>query len=264
MLPASGLNDFHMRISVITVSFNALPDLQRTLESVTHQAFDDFEYIVVDGASSDGTIDYLRENRDRIHRCLSEPDNGIYEAMNKGVRLAMGEYCLFLNAGDCLIHDRVLSRVASYLDGTDIVLGNEILVNEHDKMCGFTPAKGSFTLQHLLTGSVCHQATFIRRALLLEHPYDESLRLVSDWKFILERFLDPNCTFKTIDEDVCFFRAGGKTDRERVLGRAERTTTIHSILGRDEETVSFTRGTLRTRIKNHLTLLLKRIQYKVR
>ena len=131
-----------------------------------------------------------------------------------------------MNAGDLFVSPRVLSRVQKHLDNADIILGNEIVVNEDDTIRGFTASRHAYTLNHLLTSSTSHQATFIRRDLLLEHPYDESLRLVSDWKFILERFLEGCHTFKEINVDVCFFRSGGATDRYRDIGLQEKKSVL--------------------------------------
>lgn len=253
-----------MKISVITVTYNDLPGLRRTLSSVIHQDYADFEYIVVDGASTDGTRAFLEHEASGIDRWVSEPDSGIYEAMNKGVRLATGDYCIFMNAGDSFIHDRVLSRVESQLDGTDIVLGNEILVNEQERMCGFTPAKGSFTLQHLLSASICHQATFIKKDLLLEYPYDESLRLVSDWKFILERFIQGRCSFKTINIDICFFRSGGRTDTLQIIGKSEKESVLLSYSNLFDKIPSKSQRSIIKRIIDHSRLILRRVIYTLR
>ena len=253
-----------MKVSVITVSFNDLSSLKRTVGSVINQDFNAFEYIVVDGASTDGTPAYLENGAKGVTKWISEPDKGIYEAMNKGVRMATGEFCIFLNAGDTFITDHTLSDIAPCLDDADIVLGNEILVNENGKMCGFTPSKGCFSLRHLLTSSICHQATFIRRRVLLEHPYDESLKLVSDWKFILERFLARRERLKTVDIDVCFFYAGGRTDKNRDLGHSERTGVL-SFYPEYRQIISNPPGkNPAKRLRDHLRLIVKRKKYQLR
>ena len=215
-----------MKISVITVTFNALAGLRQTISSVIRQTGTDFEFIVVDGASKDGTQEYLEHEATGIDKWVSEPDHGIYEAMNKGVRLACGDYCIFMNAGDRFISHRVLERVSKFLGKADIILGNAVHVDEKNAVVGYTPSHNAYSLKNLLTSSTCHQATFIRRSLLLEHPYDESLRLVSDWKFIVERYLEGLCTFKEINVDVCYFQRGGATDTYQETGRAERNSVL--------------------------------------
>jgi glycosyltransferase involved in cell wall biosynthesis len=215
-----------MSVSVITVTYNALPALQRTMASVLVQSGTDYEYIIVDGGSKDGTPEFLAEKSIVEYRWISEPDSGIYEAMNKGVKMAQGDFCIFMNAGDWFIDDKVLFKVAPFLDKADILLGNQIHLDEQGIIDGYTSSKGAFTLRNLLQSSVCHQATFIRRSLLLNHPYDESLRLVSDWKFILENFLSGICRFKEIDIDICYFEAGGATDKNTHLGSFERMAVL--------------------------------------
>ena len=215
-----------MKISVITVTFNSLPALQRTARSVACQDFADYEYIVVDGASEDGTRDYLEKQGIGVSRWVSEPDHGIYEAMNKGAKMAAGDYCLFLNAGDCFVDKTVLTRMARQLDGTDLVLGNAVHVDESGTIDGFICSRGGFSLQNLFQSAICHQATFIRRELMLSRPYDESLRLVADWKFFLECFLDGTVSRKEVPVDVCFFFAGGATDKNLSLGKGERQSVL--------------------------------------
>jgi glycosyltransferase involved in cell wall biosynthesis len=213
-----------MKISVITIALNVLPELRKTVDSVICQSFGSYEYIVVDGASTDGTAEYLNKEKG-INKWISEPDNGIYEAMNKGTRMATGDYCIFMNAGDRFVDNYVLSKIAPHLDGTDFVLGNEVIIKE-GRVIDYYPSKGSFTLKNLLQSSTRHQSIFIRRNVLIDHPYDESLRLVSDWKFTLECFLDGRYSFKTVNIDICLFAAGGATLQFFDDGRKERMKVL--------------------------------------
>ena len=225
------------------------------------QTCPDYEHIIVDGASSDGTPAFLAEETDGMCRWISEPDGGIYEAMNKGVRMAQGDFCLFMNAGDRFAGSRVLSRIVPLLPGSDIVLGNEIRVDRQGRIEGFTPAKDAFSLENILQSSVSHQATFIRRELLLNHPYDESFRLVSDWKFILERYLAGMHAFKEVNVDVCFFEAGGVTDKNKTLGTEER----HAVLSAYPQYASIWKSPFRPSLSRkawHKTLVfIKWMQY---
>ena len=250
-----------MLISVITVAFNAIDALKRTIASVVSQKDAEFEYIVVDGAGNDGTAAYLESGISGVSRWISEPDGGIYEAMNKGVRLACGDYCIFMNAGDVFANVHVLSRISPKLEGADIVLGNELLVNGKGRITGFTPSRGGFSTDNLLHYSVCHQASFIRRDILLDHPYDESLRLVSDWKFILERFLSGENSFKTVNIDVCLFFAGGLTDKHYDYGQKERLIVLNGYP--EYACIWKSKPPKRTarRIWNHLIMLVKRSYY---
>ena len=113
-----------MRLSVITINMNNRKGLERTIKSVVCQIFADFEYIVIDGASVDGSADVIREYADKIHYWISEPDTGIYNAMNKGILQAKGDYCLFLNSGDALYTTTVLEEVFNQNFSEDIIIGN--------------------------------------------------------------------------------------------------------------------------------------------
>lgn len=249
------------KVSVITVTYNALDGLRRTVKSVIGQQFDNYEFIVVDGAGADGTADYLRAEATGVTRWVSEPDGGIYEAMNKGVRMAQGEYCIFMNAGDCFVDDGVLASVFPFLDGTDLVIGNQIHVNEQGMMDDYTPAKGSFNLTNLLQSAVKHQSTFIRRSVLISHPYDESLRLVSDWKFFLELFLEGAVSYKTVDVNVCFFFGGGATDKNRELGKKERLDVLSAYPEFKSIWESPYRPSFTKKSRNKLLFFLNRIRY---
>lgn len=215
-----------MRVSVITVTYNSLAELRKTYKSVMRQVGVEFEYIIVDGNSVDGTKDYLEHSSsDNVH-WISEPDKGIYEAMNKGARLAHGEYCIYMNAGDCFVNNSVLRSVDPFLDGSEIVLGNQVHLNAEGCIDNYTPSYGEINLESIFKISLRHQSCFIKRSVLLLRPYDESLRLVSDWKFFLEWFLSGDVTYKTINLDVCFFRGGGATDKNKELGKAERISVL--------------------------------------
>lgn len=215
-----------MKISVITVTYNDLSGLRRTVKSVLQQDYDDWEYIVVDGASNDGTRDYLEKESQGVIKWISEHDGGIYEAMNKGTRMATGDYCIFMNAGDCFVNSRVLSRILPYLDGSDLVIGNLVHIDERGIITGYVPSHSCFTIENLLKSSISHQATFIRRNILLLHPYSQSLRLVSDWKLFLELRMSPTVTYREVNVDICFFSAGGATDKNRELGAKERLSVL--------------------------------------
>lgn len=201
-----------MKVSVITISYNVVSVIEKTIKSVIEQNSDDFEYIIVDGNSTDGTVDVIRKYDSHITQWISEPDKGIYNAMNKGVSLASGDYCIFMNAGDVFYSNDVLKIVNSQLDGkTSIIMGNQVYVNSK----GFSHYGHhwkSVTLRCLFRGSLFHQASFIRRSDLLSTPYDESLRMVSDWKFAHDILIQQNKAYKGIDINVCLFDTGGITN----------------------------------------------------
>jgi glycosyltransferase involved in cell wall biosynthesis len=119
-----------MKYSIITVNFNNKEGLRKTIESVIHQTFRDYEFIVIDGGSTDGSTDILREYDTHINYWVSEPDGGIYQGMNKGIKIAAGEYLNFMNSGDCFYDPDILEKVSRYKSEADFIVGKDYHYNE--------------------------------------------------------------------------------------------------------------------------------------
>ena len=219
-----------MKISVITISYNAVTCIEPTIMSVINQKYNSFEYIIVDGASNDGTLDVLKKYDQYITRWISEPDSGIYNAMNKAVKMAKGEYCIFMNAGDRFANPLVLKQVSLFLnDGFDYLCGNEISLKS-GKVIDYVYAPTCITKDLFVNRSLSHQASFIKRELLLSNPYDEKLKLVSDWKFCIEILLLQHKKYRSIDVDVCKFNHDGATFTQKELGKKERMKVLQELL----------------------------------
>lgn len=179
------------KLSIITINRNNAVGLQRTMKSVYTQRCTDVEYIVIDGASIDDSVSviqsYATQNTELSLNWLSEPDTGIYNAMNKGLRLATGEYCLFLNSGDCLADAGVLEKVVPLLGGVDVYYGDAVFSQEKNMLERMYPDK--LTMDFFYNDSLCHQAIFYRRELLqLLGGYDETYRLIADWVLNVQLF----------------------------------------------------------------------------
>jgi glycosyltransferase involved in cell wall biosynthesis len=175
-----------MKLSIITVNYNDAIGLKKTIDSVVQQTFSDFEYIIIDGGSTDSSVDIIKENISHINYWVSEPDKGIYNAMNKGILAAKGEYLLFLNSGDWFCNGDVLSLFVEDTDGVDIIYGDWIrYYSEESKIEDRFPSV--ITFEYLaLQNSLPHQAALIKKECLVDHGlYDEQLKIVSDWKFFL-------------------------------------------------------------------------------
>lgn len=188
-------------ISIITVNYNNAKGLQRTLESVNFQTCKNFEHIIIDGASSDNSLEIISQCADETinRRYVSEPDLGIYNAMNKGIKISKGDYCLFLNSGDILANDRVVEDV--YLNDLDcdIVAGNSVELLENNSENLVIPPDVIFA-SFLILNYLPHQATFIRRDLFEKiHGYDESFKVVSDWLFFIESILVHHATYRHLN-----------------------------------------------------------------
>ncbi len=174
------------KLSIITITRNNLCGLQETVQSVCAQSSADFEYIVVEGAGTDGAAEWLQAQLPLFRvagksiRFRSEPDTGIYNAMNKGLRMASGEYCLFLNSGDCLVDGRVVEQVLPLLQGADVYYADAIFYTDGQTTKRLYPDRLSFDFFY--EDSLCHQAVFYRRNVLQSiGGYDETYRLIADW-----------------------------------------------------------------------------------
>ncbi len=159
-----------MKLSIITVNFNDAEGLERTIKSVIAQTFKDYEFIIIDGGSTDGSVDIIKKYEDHVNYWVSEPDGGIYPGMNKGLRLANGDYLNFMNGGDCYHSKDVLEKIFSLDTNADIITG------AHAENGLRNVGKDGVTMLDLYKWAIDHQASFIRRQVALRHPYD-SFRL---------------------------------------------------------------------------------------
>ena len=197
------------KYTIITINLNNTVGLQKTMQSVFQQSFRDVEYIIIDGGSTDGSISYIEANNNKLSYWVSEPDAGVYNAMNKGIKKAAGEYLLFLNSGDHFYTDHILKEIEDKLDGTDIIYGDIFLIESSTKSwTGHYPNKLSF--QHFVEGSLPHPASFIKRSLFDQVGfYDESLQICADWKFFLDAICRFNVSYKHIDKTIATFYHDG-------------------------------------------------------
>jgi glycosyltransferase involved in cell wall biosynthesis len=174
-------------ISVITVVRNDAAGLERTMDSVAAQDYPDREYVIVDGASSDGTPEVLGRRAAEVTRWISEPDTGIFQAMNKGARLARGEYVCFMNAGDRFASVNALSAMFIPPPRVELLWGDCIIESAGGEE--YDSAREVLRWLHRQM-TVCHQSLFVRREALLRRPFDEAFRIAADYDFLCERLLD--------------------------------------------------------------------------
>jgi len=213
-----------MKLSIITINFNNASGLKCTFESVIHQTSSDYEYIVIDGGSSDGSVDVIKQYESKIHYWVSEPDNGIYNAMNKGVSKANSDYCIFMNSGDCFADDRVLEDVLKIGLTTDVVTGGVVFGPDNTF---YGPKR--VTLKHFFTKSLAHQASFIKTSVLREIPYDENLKIVSDWKFFIDAIVINKHSYSPVNRLIAINEPAGRGSDKR-LSEYEHNLVLHSIL----------------------------------
>lgn len=211
-----------MKYSIITINYNNCEGLRQTIESVIHQTYTDYEYIIIDGGSTDGSLDVIKEYADKFTYWVSEPDKGIYNAMNKGVLKAHGEYLNFMNSGDCFYNNEVLSNISTYLD-SDIVVGKILY---QGKITGW--GKSDITMMDFIESTIPHQASFIRRYLFNKHPYHEDYKILSDWIFFVETLVFDNCSFRNIEHLVCKYEGNGISEQD--INRAAEGMKAYKML----------------------------------
>lgn len=211
-------NTISPRISIVTVSYNNLGGLKKTAKSVLAQSSSCYEWIVIDGGSTDGSKEFLSSLDRQPDYWVSEPDEGIYDAMNKGIRVAKGGYVLALNAGDVFRSSDTLERVLDCGLGADVVYGDWVrLYPDHEefKKAPAVLPPFFFFQEH---GNICHQAMFVRTSLLKESPFDTRYKVLADWAKWRELML-AGCSFEYVPVTVCNFEAvqgvstGGATFR---------------------------------------------------
>ena len=213
-------------LSIITINYNNLSGLQKTIDSVLSQSFEDYEWIVIDGGSTDGSKKMLDNYQEHFAYWCSEPDKGIYNAINKGLTHATGEYVQFLNSGDWLYDRTSLETVFAQIDGNyDIYYGDMIQVNNDGKE---NPIIYPNELGFLFFpyNNICHQATFYKRSLFDNNLYDESFSIVSDWAMNLKLLFEGR-TFKHINQYIVFYDNQGRSSAADQKHHIERTAAFN-------------------------------------
>lgn len=225
-----------MRLSIITINRNNATGLEKTLQSVALQTFKEFEYIIIDGASTDGSVEVIEKFESWFAQLkwVSEPDTGIYNAMNKGIRMASGDYIQILNSADCLATDDVTEQMLVALEKADypsILYGNMVkCFPDGHRMVDKNFAGQEITMLGMYTGTLNHDPTYIRRDLFAKYGfYDESLKIVSDWKWYLQAIVLGNEKPKYVDLDVTLFDMTGISETNKELTQAERKQVLKQL-----------------------------------
>ena len=225
-----------MRLSLITINRNNAIGLEKTMQSVAVQTFKEFEYIVIDGASTDVSVEVIKKYEPQFAhlKWVSEPDKGIYNAMNKGIRMASGDYVQILNSGDCLAASDVTERMLATLEksGTpSIMYGNMVkCFPDGRRMVDKCFAGQEITMLGMYTGTLNHDPAYIHRDLFEKYGYyDESLKIVSDWKWYLQAIVLGGEKPQYIDMDVTLFDMTGISETNKELDKAERKQVLEQL-----------------------------------
>ena len=197
------MNGTNPTFSIITVTYNAGKVLEDTIQSVISQTYRNVEYIIVDGGSKDNTLEIIDKYSKHISKMVSEPDKGLYDAMNKGIRMATGDYLCFLNAGDKFHEKETLRQIAETLKDKelpDVIYGETAIVDETGKFLHMrrlsTPERLNWKSfkQGML---VCHQAFLAKRELALKYPYDMQYRFSADFDWCIRIMKEAKCLHNT-------------------------------------------------------------------
>jgi glycosyltransferase involved in cell wall biosynthesis len=204
------------KISIVTICLNNVNSIKATVESVINQSYSDIEYIVVDGGSKDGTMDVLAAYKGQIAQLISEPDAGLYDAINKGLKLATGEVVGLIHAGDRLFDNQIVEKIARcfILHEVDVIYGHSLLVNEWDKPVRVNKSP-PFRRPLIARGWMpSHQSIYLKRHLLDQLGYyNLSMHPSSDYEFFLRYFYFSTLKIMLLDAYVLRFAMGGRSTK---------------------------------------------------
>jgi glycosyltransferase involved in cell wall biosynthesis len=239
-------------LSVITVVFNNVKDIERTIKSVVKQSYTNIEYIVIDGGSTDGTLDIIKQYKNQITHLISEPDKGIYDAMNKGLLLAKGDYVLFMNSGDEIFEKDTVQKVLNSYPNSDIYYGETEMLNEQLLSEGRRRHQSpeELTLKSFKYGmSVSHQAIYIKRSLT--SLFDPQYQLSADIDWILSAIQKSKKIVNT-KQYVAKYLMGGMSKKRHRQSLLERYQIFRKYYG------------FAPNIFNHLVISFKLISYYIK
>lgn len=207
-----------MTLSIITINYNNRDGLQKTIDSVLAQTWTDFEWIIIDGGSTDGSRELIEKYQEHFAYWCSEPDKGVYNAMNKGIAKAKGKYLNFMNSGDTFYEANTLQKVFGEDRKADILYGDWIEKYHHDECLREIPEdKLDETLWHQ---NICHQAMFIKKDLLKDSGYDESMKLLADWYWNTQMYLSCK-SFHKVHVVICRYDMYGMSREDTPLNVEE-------------------------------------------
>lgn len=209
-------------ITVVTVCYNSEETIEETIKSVLGQTYEEKEYLIIDGNSSDGTMDIVRKYEcNECMRVISESDNGLYDAMNKSLGMAKGEYIIFLNSGDVFCDENVLKDMASHLT-EDIVYGNVIRRKHGGDIVEKYPGKHKLFWLLLQGKMVSHQVLFTKTEIMRNYGFDESYKITADFNFLV-RAVHDKCSLHYVDRNVSIME-----NREGISARPENLNIMQT------------------------------------
>lgn len=228
------------KISIITVVFNAAQFIEQTIKSIINQSYNNIEYIIIDGKSTDGTVDIIKQYNNNIHHWISEPDNGIYEAMNKGLKRASGDFVIFINAGDMFYSDNTLKQIPfNKHPDADIFYGETIIIDDKTgEELGLRRKKlpKNLSWKHYKKGMVvCHQSILVKKSIA---PfYNTQYKLSADVDWVIRALKESKKTVFT-NSIISKFLNGGISRTQQKLSLKERFIILKKYFGLSQTIVS--------------------------
>jgi len=218
-----------MKLSIITINYNNKEGLQKTIDSVVCQTWHDFEWIVIDGGSTDGSKELIEQYQQHFAYWCSEPDKGVYNAMNKGIDHAHGEYVNFMNSGDIFHDSKVLETIFGKELYGDILIGQVKCMGENRIVNQFST--NCIVDWKRVNEGFCHQGTLTKLELMKSHPFDETLKIVADWKFLCQTIIFENKSIQNLEFIVADYDLNGiSTDpQNEEIFRMEREFVKNSL-----------------------------------
>jgi glycosyltransferase involved in cell wall biosynthesis len=202
-------------VSIITICLNDKTGLEKTIDSVSSQKFKNYEFIIIDGGSNDGSIDVIRKNTDLITYWVSEKDSGICNALNKGLKKVQGKYCFFLNSGDTLYDELVIENIFKKERDEDIVSGDIILFSDDGKE-ELVKSPETATFRHMYFSTLFYPVTFFKYELFINFGgFDENIKLSGDYDIFFRLLIKHNATYKRLPVIVVRFNTSGLSSHSK-------------------------------------------------
>lgn len=203
------------KITVVTVCYNAAETIEDTILSVINQTYDNIEYIIIDGVSTDSTVDIIKKYTNRITKWVSEPDNGIYDAMNKGIKMATGKWINFMNAGDLFFNDYVVSEVVNRIEGNPSFIFGDTVVTTYGIECHLKAKPFYEKLPLHRSSGFIHQSSFVRSDIAKIFPFDLKYELAADYNMIIEIYRKGGSFFQLKDLIISKYDGNGVSAQKK-------------------------------------------------
>lgn len=253
-----------MKLSIITINYNNSEGLERTIKSITNQSFSDFEYLIIDGGSNDNSVDVIKKYSAKINYWISEKDTGVYNAMNKGITQAKGEYLLFINSGDLLYNRSVLSEVFKNPLSHDLVYGDlhRVFLDGTEDIVKIPDYVGC---DQMMEATLPHPTTFIRRDLFEKYGlYREDLKIVSDWAFFLKLIVFANTSRLHLPIVIATFSMDGLSSTNGSLVRLERQKVINEMFSYELYSIYYTHGSYKSFYNHKIFRFIRSIKHSLK